>query len=67
MNAKAQIGDFIKSTIFDVYGLRNERAKKIVDIVNIMDISALTEYELDDGTIVRDWQIGPKNVIKSVA
>jgi len=59
---KAKVGDFIQSSVRNTDGVRVPRPLKVVGIDGDPN-SNLAGYELEDGTVIGDWEIGHDDVL----
>lgn len=59
---KANVGDYIKSSVRNTKGVREQRPLQVVRIDGDPD-SNHAGYELEDGTVIGDWEISADDVL----
>lgn len=60
---KAQVGDYIKSTVRGTDGVRRQSPLKVVRIDGDATDPKTAGYELEDGSLIGDWEISPDDVL----
>ncbi|MCL4722894.1 MAG: hypothetical protein KJZ90_01265 [Rhodocyclaceae bacterium] len=59
---KAQVGDYIKGSVKDAHGNRKVSVLKVVRLLN-EDDPQIAAYELEDASMIGDWEIGHDDVL----
>lgn len=60
---KAQIGDYIRTSVKDADGVRRPLPLKVVRIDGDPSEPKTDGYELEDGSLVGNWEIGLDDVL----
>ncbi len=60
---KAQVGDYIKSTVKDTDGTRKAYLLKVIRIDGDPSDPQTAGYELEDGSLIGNWEIDLDDVL----
>lgn len=60
---KAQVGDYIKSSVKGTDGVRRPSPLKVIRIDGDATETKTAGYELEDGSIIADWEIEMDDVM----
>jgi len=60
---KAQVGDYIRSSVKGTDGIRRQSPLKVIRIDGDVTKPKTAGYELEDGSIIADWEIEMDDVM----